>query len=169
MRGAPPLSALLLVLLSLACAADAREANLARYAGETLTPGQGVGALTVGVTTLAEVLALFGETNAFEHGESTSVHHFANGLSITTEPARDPRGVIRTISAKRESIFGGKGWSGRTDEGVGLGDTREAVLAAYGEPSDFGSLKSLLHYESGITFNVRRGVVAEIVILRPRP
>jgi hypothetical protein len=75
--------------------------------------------------------------------------------------------VIRTISARAENVYGSRGFSGRTDKGIALGDSPEAVLAAYGEPVDLGT-QAMIHYRSGITFGVRRGIVDEIVILRSR-
>jgi hypothetical protein len=165
-----PRATLLLLLVAAACGSrdDHRDAR-DRYATETLEPGRGIGALSVGRTTLGEVTTLFGETNAFEHRPGTSAHHYANGLTIVTEPARDPLGVIRTINAMEENPYGGEGFRGRTDKGIALGATREEVIAAYGEPVDFGSLKGILHYKTGIGFILRRGRVTEIVIQRPSP
>lgn len=154
------------VTASALAADDAAKRNLDRYHTEVLVPGRGVGELVVGSSTLADVKALFGETNAFQHRPQSSVHHYANGLLFVTEPARDPLGVIRSINAKA-SPYGDGAFRGKTDRGIGLGATPDEVVAAYGQPMDMGALRSLLVYKIGVTFGVRYGKVDEIVIRKP--
>lgn len=155
------------VLLSAAC--EWRdEANLGRYASETLVPGHGIGEITIGRTTLADVTKLFGETNAYEHFSDSSSHYYANGLTIVTRPAKDATGVVERIGAG-ENIYGTGRFLGRTDKGIGPGQSREDVLAAYGEPTKLG-FRSRLYYERlRVTFALDdQGAVDEIWVQAPR-
>lgn len=159
--------ALLSTMATCALAADdAVRRNLERYQAEVLVPGRGIGELQVGRSTLADVKALFGETNAFQHRAGSSLHHYANGLLFVTEPARDLAGVVRSINAKK-SPYGDGAFRGKTDRGIGLGATPDEVVAAYGQPKDMGAVRSQMVYEIGVTFGVRYGRIDEIVIRRP--
>lgn len=138
--------------------------NLRSYGSELLVPGYGIGSIVVGKTTLREVRALFGETNAVDPVGQQVGYFYANGLRIyVSPPDTDAAVVVRIIG--HENPYGTGSFQGATDKGIRIGDSRESVLEAYGKPDPAVSLKSTMFYRQGITFTLdNAGRVTTIVV-----
>lgn len=58
----------------------------------------------------------------------------------------------------------------RSEEGLGIGSTRQEVVGVFGEPSEIRSDGQMLHYyPEGIVWTVTDGRVSHLTIRRPRP
>lgn len=161
------LGALALALLAQPGCAGAAEVSCApALRGEALEPGVGFGDLRVG-STQAEVEALLGPP---ESRQGDAWEYPTCGFALVFDRA-----------GRAQRIFGGDGTGGgaelaerftaRTEGGVGMGSSRQEVVAAFGEPAEARAEADhewLSYPGDGIQWLLRKGVVRHVTIHPPR-
>lgn len=152
------------LLAGLACA-DANAACRRALEGAPIEPGVGFGGLRVGMTA-EEVEAAIGPAE----GGAPGAWKYPSCGFVVIFGRHDP-GVSMFLAG--HGLAGGRGmakrFTARTEEGLGIGSTREDVVAVLGEPPP-GRDPELLGYPSlGIAWTLRDGKVAHVTIGRPRP
>jgi hypothetical protein len=162
--------ALGLLTLGLSVAGEVQgQVGQPRSAAWEIVPGRAVGPVAVGMTR-EEVKTAIGKPDpdkATEH----KWWYSADSLGVTFS---DDNRVL-TISAGLGPPWEGSppnGFHGRTETGVGMGSTRDAVLVALGTPrsrSENEGLEALYYRELGLVVALWHGEVVEIYVHRAAP
>lgn len=124
----------------------------------TLVPGGGAAPdLVIGKTTLADVRARVGDTEDVPSttGPLTQWDLGAFRMQfVAPEGSGSP--VLESITALQRNNPRWPNWKGRTDRGIGLLATAEAVREAYGAPDAEWQAMSgrVLYYEAGLVVRV---------------
>jgi len=134
----------------------------------TLEPLVGIGPLRFGASK-EDVVKLFGPPN--HQGSETDLNYVASkGLAFDV----DPQSGLRTIKCWSDRIpvsLAVTTFSGTTQEGIGMGATREHIVAAYGPPDSAdgkGDSENLYYGVRGAKFTLRQGTLAYIVLEAPK-
>jgi hypothetical protein len=138
-----------------------------RSASWVVCPGRGIGPVTLGMTP-EEVKVIAGEPDVKTERrwgyskDSVFVAFSEAGHVIVIEAGLGP-----PWKGSPPSQF-----AGRTDNGIGIGSTREAVLAALGPPrtdGERGDLETLSYGQVGVMLALWHGRVVSIYVRRPAP
>lgn len=133
---APALGALLLAACS-----EAPQTAAPTGPPMIIEPNLAVGKIRAGMT-VTQVVAELGEP---KRRTATSLQYPQLGLAVMP----DEQGIAQVVMCGDVMGLGapyGKAFNGRTSDGIGLGATREQVVAAFGEPTEKeGSRVGLRH------------------------
>jgi hypothetical protein len=132
----------------------------------TLEPLVGIGPLRFGASR-EDIIRFFGPPN---QASETNLGYIASkGLAF----AMDPQQGLRTIKCWSDRVpasFAVTTFSGTTKEGIGMGATRERIVAAYGPPDKTdakGDFENLSYDTLKAKFTLRQGALASIVLEAP--
>jgi hypothetical protein len=95
--------------------------------------GVGLGKVKFGMPK-EQVIALLGEPDRIEAGGMALYYLKSRGLQILIDPARGVRAVDCWSKDYPNAPHEMSTFAGKTKEGIGMGATREQIVAAYGEP-----------------------------------
>lgn len=148
----------------LACA-DADAPCRSALEGAPIEPGVGFGGLRVGMTA-EELEAAIGPAEAGAPG----AWEYPSCGFVVIFGQHDP-GVSMFLAG--HGLAGGRRmaerFTARTADGLGIGSTREDVVALLGEPPPNRDPELLGYPSQGIAWILRDGRVAHVTIGRPRP
>ncbi|MHC4984385.1 MAG: hypothetical protein ACYTF6_14610 [Planctomycetota bacterium] len=111
-----------------------------------IVPLEGVGPVKFGMSR-DEVAAALGQPEREEGGGVGMYYLKSKGISVTLDPRHGVR-EINCWSSEYPGIPSDRTFAGKTKEGIGMGATREQVVAAYGQPdrADPKGPLEILHY-----------------------
>jgi len=159
------LSAVLLGLALAGCTKRAQE----RPQDEALViePLVGIGPVRFGASR-DEVVRYFGPP---ARASETGLNYIAaKGLAFTVDPQHGLR-QIKCWSDRLPAQFAVTTFSGRTKEGIGMGASRERIVAAYGQPErtdSSGDFENLCYDKLGAKFTLSQGTVSAIILDVPK-
>jgi len=128
-----------------------------------IEPNLAVGAIRAGMT-VNEIATKLGQP---QRRTANSLEYTDLGLAVMP----GPDGVVKVVMCG--DVMGlnrpfAAHFSGRTQEGIGLGSTREEVVRAFGQPTESeklrGSIESLKYASLGITFSLEGGKVYHLIV-----
>ncbi|MHC4061341.1 MAG: hypothetical protein ACYSUC_11235 [Planctomycetota bacterium] len=96
-------------------------------------PGVGLGKVKFGMAK-EQVTALLGEPDRIEAGGMALYYLRSKGLQILIDPGRGVRAIDCWSKDYPNAPHEMTTFAGKTEEGIGIGATREQIVAAYGEP-----------------------------------
>jgi hypothetical protein len=132
-------------------------------------PRVGVGPVKFGMKK-EQVMNVLGKPERMEGGGVALYYLTSRGVHFLVDPRRGVRS-IECWSAKHPTPFPGMvTFSGKTDKGIGMGASREEVVAAYGEPErtdSAGSLENLRYSQLGMSFGFAEGRLVNIKVGGP--
>lgn len=118
-----------------------------------------------------EVMEVLGQPERMEGGGVALYYLTSQGISLLVDPTRGVRS-IDCWSAEYPNPFPGLvTFPGKTEKGIGMGATREQIVAAYGEPGGgppTAGLETLRYNQLGMSFVLSQGRVVSIKIMAPR-
>jgi hypothetical protein len=135
-----------------------------------ITPGVGVGAITLGMSK-EDVIKHLGKPDKTE-GKGSGLNYISSmGLSVMVSPRK---GVV-SISCWTSRVMywlyalGMKDFRGATDKGIKMGAGRDDIVRAYGKAdSESGGAPLYMDYRSqGIEFILCSGKLAQIEVVEP--
>lgn len=134
---------------------------------ETLQAGVGFGGLRVGMSE-EEVIELIGPA---ERGSEAALEYPSCGFAVLFDGERRV-GALVAGDATGAGPELAEAFTVETSEGLGIGSSREEIVAAFGEPTETrgeGPEGQFLVYTSrGVTWLLREGRVAHLTIRRAR-
>jgi hypothetical protein len=135
-----------------------------------IVPLAGVGPLKFGMSK-QQVMEVLGQPERSEGGGVALYYLTSKGISLLVDPRRGVR-TIDCWSAQYPNPFPGLvTFPGKTEKGIGMGATREQIVAAYGEPgaaSPTAALETLRYNQLGMSFVLAQGRLVSIKIAAPR-
>ena len=135
-----------------------------------IVPLAGVGPVKFGMSK-QQVMEVLGQPERMEGGGVALYYLTSKGLSLLVDPARGVR-TIDCWSAQYPNPFPGLvTFPGKTEKGIGMGASREQIVAAYGEPDPAGpsgALETLRYNELGMNFVLAQEHLVSIKITAPR-
>lgn len=157
-----------LVLLGNSCSSDSQPAHDTANPPMTIEPRVSVGKIRTGMKK-GDVVAAYGEPR---RRTSNALSYPTLGFAVM----HDPEGNIQVVMCGDVTGLNGplvQAFTGRTAKGIGLGSTREQVVAAYGEPSQAQTFvagrESLGYSDLGITFSLERNKVHHMIVRLLQP
>ena len=147
-----------------------------------VVPLVGVGPVKFGMSR-GQVLEVLGQPERMVGG--VAIYYLTSrGVRVSVDPRRGVR-VIECWSAQHPKPFPGMvTFSGKTDKGIGMGASREEIVAAYGEPervdeeivvvgpegrvSSERLLENLRYSQLGMTFVLTEGHLVKLKVGGPR-
>ena len=133
--------------------------------------GVSIGAIRFGMSK-DEVIKHFGQPDKFL-GKGRELNYVSSkGLSFTV-PAELGVQTIKCWSDNwpTKLPFAVTTFAGRTKEGIGMGATREEIIAAYGQPDradSKGDFKNLYYDKLGTKFTFVQGKLAAMILEAPK-
>lgn len=135
--------------------------DFSRYA---IIPGRGISGVTVGESK-EELLKRMGKPDALQvvnEGEGAERIVYYHKLSLWVALTGD---IVDSVGAQDKGEFC-QAFAGRTPAGIGIGSTRDAVVAQYGTPTL--SSFELVRYENlGLAFSLDKDRVCEVLVFAP--
>src|SRR5262245_54876657 len=162
-------SASLLTVLVASCS-DETPAPLQTTTNPSMViePRESVGRIRAGMK-VADVIAAYGEP---QRRTANALSYPRLGFAVMPGPDE----VVQVVMCGDVTGPNGplvKAFTGRTKQGIGMGSTREQIIAAYGEPSETQQLISrrqvLKYNDLGITFSLERGAVHHMIVRLSAP
>ena len=149
-----------------------------------VVPLVGVGPVKFGMSR-GQVLAVLGQPERTEGGGVAIYYLTSRGVHFLIDPRRGVRS-IECWSAQYPKPFPGMvTFSGKTDKGIGMGASREEIVAAYGEPETVEEkivhvyvgpervdsehlLENLQYSQLRMTFVLTEGHLVKLKVVGPR-
>jgi hypothetical protein len=111
-----------------------------------VVPLVGVGPVKFGMSR-GQVLELLGQPERTVGGGMAIYYLTSRGVRFSIDPRRGVQ-VIECWSAQHPRPSPGMvTFAGKTDKGIGMGASREEIVAAYGEPEEVDEERVRVHYE----------------------
>jgi hypothetical protein len=124
---------------------------------DTLLEGTGIGALLIDQATIAEMQSAYGESEASTLSTATALDFRRPPLGFWfLKPAEGESGPPRLYAVR--TLLYDDCYRGQTSKGIGILDTLEAVLAAYGpSEAEYVGMNERMHYygQQGVIFTTQ--------------
>jgi len=124
-----------------------------------VVPLVGVGPVRFGMSK-EQVMEVLGQPERIEGGGVALYYLTTRGVHFLIDPTRGVRS-IECSSAEHPMPFPGMvTFAGKTEKGIGMGASREQIVAAYGEPDttdSSGPFENLRYRQQGMTFVLAKG------------
>ncbi len=134
----------------------------------TVEPLVGIGPLRFGASK-DEVVRHFGPPDR-QASETDLSYVGSRGLAFTVDPLRGLQ-KIKCWSNRVPTPFAVTTFGGTTKEGIGMGATRERIVAAYGQPDKTdakGDIENLSYDRLRAKFTLQQGTVCSIILEAPK-